>query len=141
MLVGGLAAGAYGRPRSTKDVDFLVGNEAFLAAGSVLMHRPGVPFAVGKVPVDTIPLPVDEPWFEEALQPACYSAGIPIVSVEFLVLMKLRAGRLRDQMDIGAVVQEGADLDSVRRLLQQRDPVLLPEFDRIAATAMSESEG
>ena len=27
-LVGGLAAGAHGRPRFTKDVDFLVGDEA-----------------------------------------------------------------------------------------------------------------
>jgi hypothetical protein len=29
VLVGGLAVGAHGFPRATKDVDFLVGDEAF----------------------------------------------------------------------------------------------------------------
>jgi hypothetical protein len=28
-LIGGLAVGVYGHPRATKDVDFLVGTEAF----------------------------------------------------------------------------------------------------------------
>ena len=34
VVVGGLAVGAHGYPRATKDVDFLVGDEAF-------EHHPG----------------------------------------------------------------------------------------------------
>ncbi|HSN99340.1 MAG TPA: hypothetical protein VLS89_13685, partial [Candidatus Nanopelagicales bacterium] len=36
-LVGGLAVGAHGHPRATKDVDFLVGDEAFAHHGGGLV--------------------------------------------------------------------------------------------------------
>ena len=36
-LVGGLAVGAHGYPRATKNVDFLVGEEAFLHHGRGLV--------------------------------------------------------------------------------------------------------
>jgi hypothetical protein len=50
-LVGGLAVGANGYPRATRDVDFLVGEEAFEhhADGLVTM-RPGVPIQVSESP-------------------------------------------------------------------------------------------
>ncbi|MCB9742606.1 MAG: hypothetical protein H6740_08405 [Alphaproteobacteria bacterium] len=38
-LVGGLAVGVHGHPRATKDVDFLVGQEAFASLEPVLTYR------------------------------------------------------------------------------------------------------
>lgn len=50
-VVGGLAVGAYGFARATKDVDFLVGEEAFQHHGGGLVTiAPGVPILVGDVP-------------------------------------------------------------------------------------------
>lgn len=37
-LVGGLAVGLHGHPRATKDVDFLVGEEAFTSADVLKRH-------------------------------------------------------------------------------------------------------
>ena len=43
--MGGLAVGANGFPRATKDVAFLVGDEAFERhPGGLVTFRPGVPF-------------------------------------------------------------------------------------------------
>src|SRR5262245_2728711 len=54
-LAGGLAVGAYGYPRTTDDVDFLVGEEAFShhAGGLVTLKVPL--YSVGKVRVDLVP--------------------------------------------------------------------------------------
>ena len=38
-LVGGLAVGLNGHPRATKDVDYLVGREAFEMTAPVLVYR------------------------------------------------------------------------------------------------------
>lgn len=53
-LAGGLAVGAYGYPLTTEDVDFLVGDEAFvmLAGGLVTLKVPLI--AVGTVRVDLV---------------------------------------------------------------------------------------
>ena len=55
VVVGGLAVGANGFPRATKDVDFLVGDEAFQQhAGGVVTLNPAVPFQVNGVAVDLL---------------------------------------------------------------------------------------
>src|SRR5271163_528273 len=53
-LAGGLAVGAHGYPRTTDDVDFLVGDEAFVKhkGGLVTLKLPLI--AVGKVRVDFV---------------------------------------------------------------------------------------
>src|SRR5205085_179201 len=53
-LAGGLAVGAHGYPRTTDDVDFLVGEEAFIkhSGGLVTLKLPLI--AVGKVRVDYV---------------------------------------------------------------------------------------
>jgi hypothetical protein len=58
-LVGGLAAGARGRPRFTKDVDFLVGEEAFIRSGLIISFAKPMPLQAGDVAIDPIPLPED----------------------------------------------------------------------------------
>ena len=55
VLVGGLAVGAWGHARATKDVDFLVGEEAFEHhPGALVTMKYGVPIQVGGVAVDLL---------------------------------------------------------------------------------------
>lgn len=57
-LVGGLAVGAHGYPRATKNVDFLLGEEAFVHhAGGIVTLAPGVPLEVDTIDVDPISIP------------------------------------------------------------------------------------
>src|ERR1700688_5005292 len=59
-LAGGLAVGAHGYPRTTDDVDFLVGDEAFVqhAGGLVTLKVPLI--AVGKVRIDMVSIDPSE---------------------------------------------------------------------------------
>src|SRR5215212_4437533 len=60
-LVGGLAVGAHGFPRATKDIDFLVGDEAFEHhEGGVVTMKPGVPIQVGGVLIDLLSAQPDD---------------------------------------------------------------------------------
>src|SRR5882672_2770200 len=53
-LAGGLAIGAYGYPRTTDDVDFLVGDEAYVIHGGGLVTLRVPVYAVGAIRVDLI---------------------------------------------------------------------------------------
>ena len=69
VVVGGLAVGANGFPRATKDVDFLVGDEAFEQhPGGLVTLRPGVPFQVNRVAVDFIGAEAGEGFLAAALE-------------------------------------------------------------------------
>src|ERR1700694_2887266 len=91
-LAGGLAVGAHGYPRTTDDVDFLVGDEAFVkhAGGLVTLKVPLI--AVGHVRVDLISLK-ESAGEGGQLRPAVdsprVSEQVPIVPLTFLVYMKL----------------------------------------------------
>ena len=127
-IVGGLAVGAHGAPRNTTDVDFLVGLEAFERSGLLLVHRSGVPLRVGTVAIDL--LPAEEPAFEQALATADDgSQPIPLVSLEILVQMKLRALRPHDQDDVRRLFQAGADLGTIQGHLRRVEPTLLSRLD------------
>src|ERR1700738_2528562 len=68
LLAGGLAVGAYGYPRATKDVDFLVGEEAFMHHGAgIVTMKPGVPIQVAGVAVDHLSAQANEDHLREAL--------------------------------------------------------------------------
>ena len=63
-LVGGLAVGVHGHPRATRDVDFLVGDEAFEHhAGGLVTMKPGVPIQVDGVVVDHLSAQPSEDFF------------------------------------------------------------------------------
>lgn len=129
-LIGGLAVGAHGAPRATKDVDFLVDAAAFEEhADGLVTFRPGVPIAVGDVPVDL--LQADNAALRDALTDATLSCEIPVVDIGALVLLKLRAMRLRDRADIQALFDAGADPKSIRKYLERFEPELLERFDHI----------
>jgi hypothetical protein len=133
-LVGALGANAYrNRPRTTEDIDFLVGNEAFEthAGGFVTMRVPVVEFE--GIDVDQIPLSEALRVVEDGLNHAPVSEGVPIATLETIVIMKLLAGRTQDLADVEAIVDSGADRESLRTSVQKSAPGCLDVLERLFA--------
>jgi hypothetical protein len=88
VVVGGLSVSAYGNPRATKAVDFLVGDEAFEhpADGFVSM-KPGVPIQVNGVAIDLLSVQKGEEHLASALDAPMGS----MIEAPQLIYMKLRS--------------------------------------------------
>jgi hypothetical protein len=103
-LVGGLAMHLYGSDRLTKDVDVIA--ESLLDFSPILGHlkQGGVRYEVeisnNKVSVDWI-IRRDEAkrFYDQALKDSVLLEGVPIISPEWLVILKYIAGRFKDQED------------------------------------------
>ncbi len=66
-----------------------------------------------------------------ALSEPRMSQGVPILGVEPLMLLKLRANRRQDRIDVGALVNEtGVSEADVAGYLRQHEPELLPRLRR-----------
>jgi hypothetical protein len=133
-LVGALAANAYRRrPRTTQDIDFLVGDEAFEthAGGFVTMRVPVIEF--DGIDIDQVPLTVELRVIEDALNHVRTSEGVPVAGVEVVVIMKLLAGRTQDLADIEAIVQSGVNRESLRAAVEQAVPDRVGMLDRLYA--------
>jgi len=131
-LVGALGANAYRtRPRTTEDIDFLVGDEAFEkhAGGFVTMRVPVVEFE--GIDVDQIPLSEALRVVEEGLNHVPVSEGVPIASLETIVIMKLLAGRTQDLADVEAIVDSGADRESLKAAVGKAAPRCLEALERL----------
>src|SRR5262245_4162680 len=122
VVVGGLAVGANGYPRATKDVDFLVGAEAFHyhASGLVTM-RPEIPFQVNGVAVDLLSPEPGEDFLEATL------AASPGTMMEAppLVYMKLKSPRRKDQVDVIEMIKGGIDAKRCRDYLAANAPAFV----------------
>ena len=135
-LVGALGANAYrARPRTTEDIVFLVGDEAFEThpGGYVTMRVPVIEF--DGVDVDQVPLTETLRVVEDALSHAPVSEGVPIASVEMIVIMKLLAGRTQDLADIEAIAGSGVDRELLRAAVRQAVPDHLPILERLFENA------
>jgi hypothetical protein len=133
-LVGALGANAYrNRPRTTEDIDFLVGDEAFEkhSAGFVTMRVPVIEF--DGIDVDQVPLTEDLRVVEDGLNRAVMSDGVPIAPVDVIVIMKLLAGRSQDLADVEAIIASGADRDALRTAVQKAAPHLADMLERLFA--------
>jgi hypothetical protein len=131
-LVGALGANAYrNRPRTTEDIVFLVGDEAFERhpAGFVTMRVPVVEFE--GIDVDQVPLTEALRVVEDGLQRASVSEGVPIAPVDTIVVMKLLAGRTQDLADVEAIVDSGADRDLLRAAVQKAAPGYADRLERL----------
>lgn len=117
-VCGGVAVSAYSRPRNTKDVDFLVGDDAFTFHGAIAVP----PLSkVGTVAVDLVSLEPSLRALAPVLNAPVMADGVAFVTVEALVAMKLVARRMQDQADIVALVRDGAvDIDTCRAWLTER---------------------
>jgi hypothetical protein len=131
-LAGALGANAYrNRPRTTEDIDFLVGDEAFEThpGGFVTMRIPIIEF--DGIEVDQIPLTEALRVVEDGLNRAHVSDGVPIAPVDTIVIMKLIAGRTQDLADLEAIVESGADREILRAAVRDAAPQRLATLERV----------
>lgn len=135
-LVGALAVGAHGHPRATKDVDFLVGDEAFQHhPGGLVSITAGVPIQVGDVPIDPLSMRSDEPHLLAAVSQAVRSGGVPVVPLDALVYLKLKSPRRQDAADVVELLRIAPNLDGIRHYLLENAAALVGKFDTLAAEA------
>lgn len=135
LVIGGLAVGANGYPRNTRDVDFLVGGEAFEHhPGGLVTLRPGVPFQVDGVAVDFVSPEPSEGFLEAALAAPPGS----MIDAGPLVYLKLKASRLKDQADVVELIKASIDIDSCRAYLRAHAPDLAPRFEALIERAETE---
>lgn len=138
-LIGGLAVGAYGVPRATRDVDFLVGEEAFVQHGGGLVTlAPGVPYKINGIDVDTLALPAGGESVAAMLNDAPTSDGVPVLPVEAVVHLKLIAHRQKDISDVVELLKAGTPVRTIRQHLRDTAPELVGMFDACVTAAEEE---
>ena len=102
-VVGGFAMYLYNSPRFTKDVDIIANKRLPLESVGQLVQggeHYEVEIKKRKVPVDwIIRNDVAKKYYETALAEAFDFNGVPVITPEWLVIMKYIAGRFKDQED------------------------------------------
>ena len=144
-LIGGIAAMLYGRARFTDDVDFVAaaGHQELLAAHPDVMrkfhfdpsstwklyHDSGVEIDIWKDEhTDGIAGRAQEVEFQSQI--------LCVADVHDLIAMKLRAGRLQDDYDIGEIARSTIIHDST--LQQLISPTQFERFQQIRLRATKE---
>ncbi len=141
-VVGALAVGVYGWARATKDVDLLLGDEAWarLPSGERRALVP-LPESIDGVGVDYLPLDIAGDFLNSALDHPFTSEGVPIAPPEVVVCTKLLRMAMRDQADIVEMIKAGLiDVVEVRRYLVEHTPMLVSRWEALAAQAETERE-
>lgn len=133
-VIGGVARGAWARPRATLDLDVIAGAtepgpieaaagragfvvksgeaEGLSSAGMMRLRLPDHPQGAVRVDVIFALHPFYERVLERARPVAILGAYVAVASAEDLVLLKLLADRPQDRADVEAVVEAvGDDLD------------------------------
>ncbi len=129
VLVGGLAVGVHGHPRSTKDVDFMVGEEAFASTTPFLIYRDELKGSVSVGETDIMSVPTRYPGLADELR---LEDDIPIISLRGLILMKLDAFRARDREDVRVLLgQDMSRVRGVRDYLQEHAPLLISRLAEV----------
>lgn len=138
-VVGGLAVGAHGFPRPTRDLDFLVGDEAFVTHGAIVTFAPNVPYAIGKIAVDYLsPMDDIERQVIDDARAALKTGAVVVVPAYVVVAMKLRSGRARDRLDVIELIKAGIDVRETKAHLADVAPQHLAPFDRMVVEALAE---
>lgn len=122
-LIGGIAMHLYGSPRLTKDVDVIAAAVLPLTAEKRLGfggERYHVKLGKRVVPVDWIVRDdTARKFYESALQEAYQlPSGWPIVTPEWLIILKYIAGRFKDQQDAVYLLKQKGLVD--RRLMRRK---------------------
>jgi hypothetical protein len=149
VLVGGLALRAYMPERMTLDIDILVHDRdaavvraAFVAAGYRLIGQLSIGGFTVQIP-DADAMPIDvltraDPWLDNALaQPIYDSAGYPVLSRPYLVLIKLQAGRTQDLADVQRLLAQTPSIErkAIRTLVETFSPELVEDYDSLVTLA------
>ncbi len=141
VLIGGLSVSTWGVPRATKDIDLLISLESIheMKAFRKALDGEGLKTKLLRGgPSDPVPyllkafhedVPVDmliatSKWEDEAVEAAVLvklgKVGIPVIPVEYLIVMKLKAGGPRDILDAEELLQTGRlDMESLERLAKR----------------------
>jgi hypothetical protein len=103
-VCGGIAMAIYGSPRLTKDVDIIASKRLPIKEILGYLKQGGEHFTVETekrmVPIDWILRNDDaKTLFKKALNEAVWIDDLPVVTPEYLVIMKFIAGRFKDQED------------------------------------------
>ena len=144
-LVGTMALRAYAPERLTQDIDIVIQaheEQAARLAFTVAGYRIGNPLLIGEftahAPDDTGysigVLALKEPWLNEALSHLEYDlAGFPVLPRQFLILMKLQAGRAQDIADITRLLRQANQTERsiARTVVATYAPDLLDDFDAL----------
>jgi hypothetical protein len=146
-VAGAVATRRYMPERSTRDLDVVV-----LAQDTPEVRRRfehagysfKAPLSIGGsswetpegVPVDVIE--GHEAWWPDALSEAAANrdaSGAPVLSLRYLVLMKVKAGRMQDSTDVGRMVSGASaqELDAVRALVRRHAPDFLEDLESMLA--------
>jgi len=135
-LVGGLAAGAYGAPRVTRDIDFLVGSEAFVHRGPLIAFAVAMPLQAYSVAIDPIPLPEDETQaialarsLTDPHMDVSLGVEVPMLDATALAYMKLATPRFKDLGDVVAMLLAGTiDREQLREYVAA-DPSIEARYE------------
>ncbi len=134
VIVGGVATRLYMPERMTLDLDILIKSEDGVLvyqdlekAGSEKKGELSIPGSQWTLADGTSldVLEVSEPWGSEAVKSPNYSPdGLPVISLPYLVLMKLLAGRSQDLADISRMLGGATELglQEVREVICQYLP-------------------
>ena len=120
-LVGGLAMALYGSDRTTKDID-IIADRLLPLENAGLLRQGGERYLIKtvkrEVAVDWI-IRKDEfkQLFAEALNEAVHINDVPVLTPEWLVILKFIAGRFKDQEDaVFLLSQKGlVDRDAIEQ--------------------------
>ena len=125
-VCGGIAMAIYGSPRLTKDVDIIASKRLPLEKERIIGHlKQGgehfiVETATREVPIDWILRNDDfKACYRAALKDAVMIDKIPILTPEWLVILKFIAGRFKDQEDAVYLLREKdlVNRDKIRELI------------------------
>lgn len=130
-LVGGLAVGLHGHLRATRDVDFMVGEEAFSSTNPFLVYRDELKELARVGETDIMSIPERYPCLQEELR---LEVDVPVISLRGLVLTKLDANRARDREDVRVLLTRSpGQLRIVRDYLQEQAPELVTRLAEVLA--------
>ena len=133
-IVGGVATRAYMPERMTKDLDILVhqnDKDTVLArlqqAGYQMIEHLAIPGYSLRSPegIEVDVLFSDDTWLQDALrQPVLDPAGYPVISLPYLILLKMGAQRTQDWADVSRMLglATDAELDAVRAVVARYTP-------------------
>ena len=152
VLIGGVATRAYMPERMTKDMDVLVryedGNEAverLKEIGYKTLSELAVPGYLLESP-EGIQIDVlygRNPWLEDALKNHGHDpAGYPVISLPYLVVLKLAALRAQDTADVSRMLgwADEAVLDAVRKAVAKYSPEDVDDLESLIFIGQRERE-
>lgn len=142
-IVGGVATRAYMPERETKDLDILVRHddgdevrERMEAAGYKFVTPLALPGFTVCSP-DGVEIDIilgDYPWLHEALiHPRYDPAGLPVLDLPYLVMMKIDASRGRDIGDLTTMLGLASDetLEQVRAVAALHAPDVVDDLESL----------